>query len=170
MNELFLRVAVEFWILTRHVLHFNGVELCPILGEFGAIMDEPDLGSIILPILEEDLSDMANQLLGIPLAMAKRWCTLHKLNVLMVFKYFSQQAVPLGRLKHSYYLNSFYLCILARYFLVHEAPRANPRILSMVNNLGRGSPIILILVETLNGLDAIHKEEETFFAGSPLLL
>ena len=33
-----------------------------------------------------------------------------------------------------------------------------------VNNLGRGSPIIIILAETLNGLDAIHRGKATFFA------
>ena len=28
----------------------------------------------------------------------------------------------------------------------------------------------IILAKTLNGLDAVHREEATFFAGSPLLL
>jgi len=133
-------------------------------------MGEPGLSSIILPTLEEDLSDLACQLLGIPLSMAKRWCPLNKLNVHMVFKYFSQQDVPLAGVKSSQYLNVFCLCILTRYFLVHETPCMDPRILSMVNNLGKGSPIIIILAETLNGLDAVHREEATFFTGSPLLL
>ena len=66
------------------------MELCPALEEFGVIMGEPDLGTIILRTFEEDLFDLAHQLLGVPLAMAKRWCTLDKLNVYMVFKYFSQ--------------------------------------------------------------------------------
>ena len=105
------------------------MELCPTLEEFGAIMGEPDLGSIILPTLEEDLSDLACQLLGVPLSMAKRWCPLNKLNVHMVFKYFSQQDVPLAGVKSFQYLNAFCLCILMRYFLVHETPCVDPRIL-----------------------------------------
>ena len=46
----------------------------------------------------------------------------------------------------------------------------DPRILHVVKNLGNGSPIDIILFETLNGLDAVHKEEAIFFTGSPLLL
>ena len=88
----------------------------------------------------------------------------------MVFKYFSQRNVPLAGVECCYYLNAYYLCILARYFLVHETPRVDPIILLVVNNLGSGSLIVLILAETLNGLDAVHKEEATFFVGSPLLL
>ena len=59
VNEHFHCAAIEFWIPTWNILHFNGVELCPILEEFGAIMGEPDLGSIITPTFE-DLSDMAH--------------------------------------------------------------------------------------------------------------
>ena len=133
-------------------------------------MGEPNLGSIITPTLEEYLSNMAHQLLRVPLAMAKRWCTLDKLNVQMFFKYFSQRNVPLVGVEHSYYLNAYCLCILERYFLVHETPCVDPRILSLVNNLGRGRLIMLIFVETLNDLDVVHREEATFFVGSPLLL
>ena len=40
----------------------------------------------------------------------------------------------------------------------------------VVNNLDKGSHVGMILAETLNGLDAIHREEANFFARSPLLL
>ena len=53
---------------------------------------------------------------------------------------------------------------------MHETPCVDPRILLVVNNLGKGSPIIIFLAETFNGLDAIHKGEVTFFARGPLLL
>ena len=81
----------------------------------------------------------------------------------MVFKYFSQQDVPLAGMKSSQYLNAFCLCILVRYYLVHEIPCVDPRILQAVKNLGRGSSIIIILAETLNGLDIVHRWEATFF-------
>ena len=57
------------------------MELWPTLKEFGVIMGKLGLGSIIAPTLEEDLSYMVHRLLGVPLAMAKKWCTPDKLNV-----------------------------------------------------------------------------------------
>ena len=53
---------------------------------------------------------------------------------------------------------------------MHKTPRVDLIILLVVNNLGNGSLIMLILAEILNGLDAVHKEEATFFVGSRLLL
>jgi len=73
VNEPLLCAATEFWIPTWYVFQFNGVKLCQTLEEFGATMGEHDFSAIILPTLKEDLSDLAHQLLGVPLAMAKRW-------------------------------------------------------------------------------------------------
>ena len=70
----------------------------------------------------------------------------------------------------SHYLNSFCLCLLARYFLVHETPRVNQQMILVVNNLEKGSLVGIILAETLNVLDAIRRGEANFFAGSTLLL
>ena len=70
----------------------------------------------------------------------------------------------------SHHLNAFYLCILVRFFFVHETPRMDPKILHVVKNLGNENPVAIILAETLNGLDVVHREEATFFAGSLLLL
>ena len=52
VNEPLLHAAAEFWIPTQHFFQFNGVELCPTIGEFGVIMGEYDFGAIILPTLE----------------------------------------------------------------------------------------------------------------------
>ena len=46
---------------------------------------------------------------------------------------------------------------------MHEIPCVDPRILQAVKNLGRGSSIIIILAETLIGLDIVHRWEATFF-------
>ena len=145
MNEPLLRATTKFWIPTWHVFQFNGVELChtleefcAIMGkydlgalchtleEFCAIMGKYDLGAIILPTIEEHLSDLTYQLLGVHLAIANRWCKSNKLNVSMVFKYFSKKDVPLAGVKRSHHLNAFFLCILARFVLVHETPRVDP--------------------------------------------
>ena len=95
---------------------------------------------------------------------------LNKLNIYMVFTYFSQQNVPLIGIQHSHYLNAFCLCLFLRYFLVHDTPCVDQRMLWVIINLERGSIVGMILAETLNGLDIVHRGEVTFFVGSPLLL
>lgn len=59
----------------------------------------------------------------------------------------------------SYYLNAFYLCLLARYFLVHEIVRIDQRMCLVVSDLWVGSLVGMILAETLNGLDTGHRME-----------
>ena len=83
---------------------------------------------------------------------------------------FYKKDVPLTRTKHSHHLNAFCLCILTRFFWVHETPQMDLGILHVVKNLGSGSPVPIILAKTLNGLDDIHREEATFFVESPFLL
>ena len=78
--------------------------------------------------------------------------------------------VPLAKAKCSRHLNIFCLCILARFFLMHETPRLDPGILHVVQNIGSGSPIAIFLAETLKGLDAVRREEATLFVGSPFRL
>ena len=58
VDEL-LHAAAEFWIPTRHVFQFNGMELCPTLEEFSAIMGEPDVSTLVLPTTNEDIPVMA---------------------------------------------------------------------------------------------------------------
>ena len=53
---------------------------------------------------------------------------------------------------------------------MRETPRVDPRIFRVVKRLRSGSPLAFVFVETLNGLDAIHREEATFFVGSSLIL
>ena len=58
VDEPLLCPAAEFWIPTQHVFQFNGVELCPTLEEFSAIMGELDVSTLILPTTNEDFSDL----------------------------------------------------------------------------------------------------------------
>jgi len=170
VDEPLLRVAANFWIPTQHVFHFNGVEICPILEEFSAIMSKPKVSTLILPTTGEDFANLDHDLLWISLTVARQWHTLDHLNIHMAFTYFSQLAVSMIGRRRSHYLNAFCLCLLTRYFLVHEIYRVDQRMCLVVNNLGKGSPVGMILAKTLNGLDAIYREEANFFAGSPFLL
>lgn len=101
-------------------------------------MSECEFNAIILP-LEEDLSELTHQLLRIHLSMAKRWCKSKKLIVSMVFKYFSKKNAPLTRMERFHHFNAFCVCILARFFLVHETSRVDPEIPQVDKNLGSGS-------------------------------
>ena len=107
MDEPLLHAATEFWVPAQHVFQFNGVELCHTIEEFGAIMGSHDLGAIILPTLKEDLSNLAHQLLGVHLSMAKTWCKSKKLNVSKVFKYLTKKDVPLTGVGRTHHFNTF---------------------------------------------------------------
>lgn len=95
VDEPLLRVAYEFWIPSCHVFQFNGIELCPTTKEFGAIMSESDFGSIILSTLEEDLSELAHQVLEVNLSIAKKSCKPRMFKIFVVFNYFLKKALPL---------------------------------------------------------------------------
>ena len=43
---------------------------------------------------------------------------------------------------------------------MHKTPCMDLGIVLVVNNLGRGSLIIIILAKTLNGLDAVHNKKQ----------
>ena len=67
------------------------MELCPTLEEFGVIIGNHDFGAIILPTLKENPFELAHHVLEVHLSMVKRWCKSKKLNVPMVFKYFTKR-------------------------------------------------------------------------------
>ena len=66
----------------------------------------------------------------------QKFCKSGKLNVTMVFKYYTKKFVPFAGVECSYHMNSFWLCILVSFTLVHETPWVDPVILHVVKNLG----------------------------------
>ena len=170
MDEPFLHATTNYWIPTQHVFQFNGVEICLTLEEFSAIMGEPLVNDLVFPIMGGDLPTLIQALLGVPLEKAKQWCVFGKLNVRLIFAYFFRLTIPMTDILHSRFLNAFCLCILARYFLVHETYCVDYRVCLVVANLRNRNLVGMILAETLNGLDAFHWKESNFFVGRPLLL
>ena len=53
---------------------------------------------------------------------------------------------------------------------MQETGLPDQRMYLVVSDLKSGNPAFMIVVETLNGLDAFHRKEANFFIGSPLLL
>ena len=110
------------------------MELCPTLEVFGVIMGEYYFSAIILATLEEDLSDLAHQLLGIHLSIQEMVQVQQVKCLHGIFKYFSKKDIPLAGVGRSYHFNAFCLCILARFFLVHETPCVDLGILHVVQH------------------------------------
>ena len=133
-------------------------------------MGEPEVNTLVFPTMGGDLPTLIQALLGVSLDTSKHWCVFGKLNIHLIFAYFSRQTVPMTDRPRSYYLNAFCLCVLARYFLVHGTNCIEHKMCMVVSNLWSGNLAGMILEETLNGLEAFHKREANFFAGIPLFL
>ena len=170
VDEPLLCVGANYWVPSRHVFHFNGIELCPTIKEFSAIMGEPEIDDLIFHTMGGDLPSLLQVVSGVPATTANRWCILGKLNLRLVFDYFSGLALLEGERPRSYFLYAFCLCSLARYFLVQKSYCVDLRMCMVAYELEKGSLVDLILAKTLNGLDAFHRKKASFKAGSPFLL
>ena len=133
-------------------------------------MGEPEIDDLIFPTMGGDLPSLLQGMLGIPSTMENRWCVFRKLNLKLVFEYFFGSTLLEGERPCLYFLHAFCLCALARFFLVQNSYCVDFRICMIAYEIKRGNLMSLILVETLNGLDAFHRKEGSFFARSPLLL
>ena len=71
VDEL-LHTTANYQVPTLHVFHFNGVELCPTIEEFGAIMGEPEIDNLIFPTMGGDLPTLLQVVLGVPLTMENK--------------------------------------------------------------------------------------------------
>ena len=113
VDELILRVTTNYWVPSRHVFCFNGIEL-----EFSTIMGEPEIDDLIFPTMVGDLPSLLRVVLGVLESTTNRWCFFGKLNLRLVFDYYFDSSLPKGERPQSYYLGAFCLCTFARYFLV----------------------------------------------------
>jgi len=116
VDEPLLCAVANFWIPIPHVFHFNVVEICPTLEKFSAILVEPEVNTLVFPTMGGDLPTLIQAPSVVSLDMAKHWCVFGKLNIPLIFAYFSRLIVPVTDRPRSHYLDGFYLCILARYF------------------------------------------------------
>ena len=81
VDELLLCVATSYWVPSWHVFRFNGIELCPTIKEFVAIMGEPKIDDFIFLTMGRDLPSLLQVLLGIPSITANKWCVFGKLSM-----------------------------------------------------------------------------------------
>ena len=59
-------------------------------------MDEPKIDDLIFPTMGGDLPSLLRVVLGVPENIANRWCVFGKLNLRLVFDYFSSSGLPEG--------------------------------------------------------------------------
>lgn len=71
MDGPLLCATANFWIPSRYIFHFNGVEICPTIEELNAIMGEPKVNTFILPTTGGDLVALVQALLRISLDTAQ---------------------------------------------------------------------------------------------------
>ena len=135
MDNPLLCAAANYWIPSRHVFQFNCVEICPTLEEFSAIIGEPSMNDLVFPTMGGNLPTLIQALLGVPLEKEKQWCVFGKLNVHLIFAYFSRLAIPMTEILRSRFLNAVCLCMLARYFLVHDTYCVDHRMCLVFANL-----------------------------------
>ena len=69
-------------------------------------MGELEINYLIFPTMGEDLPSLLQDVLGVPLAMANRWCVFGKINLSLVFAHFSNLAIPVDERPRSYFLHS----------------------------------------------------------------
>ena len=170
VDEPLLHAAANFWVPNQHVFCFNGIELCPTIEEFGAIIGEPEIDDLIFPTMDGDFPSLLRIVFSVPFATANRWCVFGKLNLRLVFKYFSGSGLLVGERPRTYFLRAFCSCALARHFLVQKSYCVDLQMCMVAYELKKSNSMGLILAATLNGLDAFHRKEANFFAGSHLLL
>ena len=58
VDEPLLHAATNYWVPPRHVFRFNGIELCPTIEEFAAILGESEIDDLIFPTMGGDLPSL----------------------------------------------------------------------------------------------------------------
>ena len=114
---------------------------------------QSSVNNLVFPTMGGDLPTLIQALLGVPLEKTKQWCIFGKLNVHLIFAYFSRLIVPMTNILCSRFLNAFFLCILASYFLVHGTPCVDLRMCLVGVDLRNRNIAGMIFAKTLNGLD-----------------
>ena len=58
VDEPFLRAAASYQVTSRHVFHFNKIELCPTIEKFAVMMGELEIDDLIFPTMGGDLPSL----------------------------------------------------------------------------------------------------------------
>uniref|UniRef100_A0A7N2MMY2 Aminotransferase-like plant mobile domain-containing protein n=1 Tax=Quercus lobata TaxID=97700 RepID=A0A7N2MMY2_QUELO len=166
VEESMLRVAAKFWDHKKHVFRFNWSEMCPTVEEFGAIMGNKNMESVLFsayhfdPIkilcnyLDYPLKDM-NEVIDKDLSFDLE---------LLIDLYWRDNCPSDTRFW------SMRVMILAAFFFVSDLEKVDSMLCGVAVEGKDKNLAPMILAETLMGLDKVAKGETQDFTGSPLLL
>ena len=98
-----------------------------------------------LPYHRWGSSFLLRVMLGVPTTTANKWRVFGKLNLMLVFEYFSGSALLEGERPRSYFFRAFCLYALARYFLVQNSYCVDLRICMVAYELKKGNLVGLDL-------------------------
>uniref|UniRef100_A0A2N9GUC3 Aminotransferase-like plant mobile domain-containing protein n=1 Tax=Fagus sylvatica TaxID=28930 RepID=A0A2N9GUC3_FAGSY len=163
LNLPLLQTASDFWDHTRHVFSFNRCELCPIMEEFGAIMGISNFNQMLLPPKHADPILLLDEVLIMPYKPGSSWSMndgfdLHAL-VDHFFEVVDEECYP----------EALAIVVLAGFFLTGDF-ETDAVALDAISCMDKKNPVLMILGETLNGLDELKESMCLYFKGSPLLL
>lgn len=166
INEGFLSTVIKYWDPFRHVFRFNNIEICPTMEEFSAILNYPISHDPLFPSQAMLLSSNLALALSISVEQARSWCIGSTINLEPLVQHFST-ALPL---LDNCAFKALCLCLLAGYLLISDLHSVDLALLHVVQHISSHNPCMIILAETLNGLDDAVRTGTSLLRGSPLLL
>ncbi|KAK9751101.1 hypothetical protein RND81_02G242000 [Saponaria officinalis] len=139
--------------------------------EFGAILGLSFHSSPALPNLDADLSRDFRDYLGLTNGV-EGILVGRNVDLCRLIAHFTSPSYPRTVIDFRYRKRALVLCLLNRYlFVSSSAIMGHGCLLKVVKQMRNDcSPVPLILAETLHCLDAVSRDPEVSFSGSPLLL
>ncbi|KAL7264449.1 hypothetical protein ACSBR1_002406 [Camellia fascicularis] len=166
----FLHAAARFWNPVTHVFSFGGQEVCPTFKDFQALM-ESKRNEEVLPQLRFGHAQVLGRMCGLTMHDARSLICDGMLDVPSLICRVSDAGDRGDRHLQGFRRHALCLCMLSHFLFVSGSGGSSVRLIEVAQGLKEGkSCIVMILAETLMGLDAFYSRETTRFAGSPLLL
>lgn len=166
INESFLTTITKYWDPLRHVFRFNNIEMCPTIEEFSAILKYPNSHNLLLPSLTVPLPSSLASVLDISVRQAKSWCANSTIDLEPLVRCFSTHPPSPNNCTSK----TLCLCLLAGYLLISDLHSVDLTLLHVMQHISTQNPCMIILAETLNGLDNAVQNKTFLLRGSPLLL
>ena len=170
INFPFLHVVAEFWDPKDHVFRFNTVKICPLPEEFEAILglQSDSACQIAIPLFETlDLHSIQYQMARM-FSFSSQTSLQHLSSATIMMSYLLYSVVAIDK-SEVYWPRLLALCLYSQFLLISLSGDCDPKVLSILDQVEAGhNPFLLILAETIHGLD--HFVEIKCFFGSPMLL
>ena len=163
--------SLKFWDPEDHVFRFNMDEICPTIEDFSAILGIDSNLPTVIPTLQNSYTSSIVKLFNLPIPIILRMLFGEGINLLSLFEEFAYQTPT--SVQESHRKNSaLALTYVGEFLLVNQRSGfADVRISTLIPQLLGGKSLVpIVIAESMNGLDAVYRDETDIFRGSPLLL